>query len=284
MIQTKNKEPVGQNQYSINPPFLIGVRVEGSLKSRLYNPGNHNFRVGTQVIVESDRGPQMGIIASNKIPNIVKIKNKALRVLRSFNENDFQAQARKIKTEERAKEICQQIIKKLKLEMILSRVSLASQEKKVIFFFTAEGRVDFRQLIKELVSKLRQRIEMKQVGIRDEASVINGYGVCGETLCCSTFLEGFSPVTIRMAKDQGLALNPSKISGACGRLMCCLQYEHQIYKELLQTLPKVGSSIQTPGGSAKVLKNNIIEQTIVVSLEDESILTYSKKELSEQQK
>ncbi len=281
---SQSKEPIGQKQHSIKPPFLIGVRVEGFPKSMLYNPGNHNFRVGTQVIVESDQGPQMGTIASNKIPNIGKVKNKIQRVLRSFNENDFQAQARKNKQEEHAKEVCQQIIKKLKLEMSLSRVSLILHERKIVFFFTAEGRVDFRQLIKELVSKLKQRIEMKQVGIRDEASVINGQGICGETLCCSTFLEGFSPVTIRMAKDQGLALNPSKISGACGRLMCCLQYEHQTYKELLQSLPKVGSSIQTPGGSAKVLKNNIIEQTIVVSLEDESILTYSKKELSEQQK
>ena len=281
---SQSKEHIGQKQHSIEPPFLIGVRVEGFPKSMLYNPGNHNFRVGTQVIVESDQGPQMGTIASNKIPNIGKVKNKIQRVLRSFNENDLQAQARKNKQEEHAKEVCQQIIKKLKLEMSLSRVSLILHERKIAFFFTAEGRVDFRQLIKELVSKLKQRIEMRQVGIRDEASVINGHGICGETLCCSTFLEGFSPVTIRMAKDQGIALNPSKISGACGRLMCCLQYEHQTYKELLQSLPKVGSNIQTPGGSAKVLKNNIIEQTVLVRLEDESILTYSKKELSEQQK
>ena len=281
---SQSKEHIGQKQHSIEPPFLIGVRVEGFPKSMLYNPGNHNFRVGTQVIVESDQGPQMGTIASNKIPNIGKVKNKIQRVLRSFNENDFQAQARKNKQEEHAKEVCQQIIKKLKLEMSLSRVSLILHERKIVFFFTAEGRVDFRGLIKELVSKLKQRIEMRQVGIRDEASVINGHGICGETLCCSTFLEGFSPVTIRMAKDQGIALNPSKISGACGRLMCCLQYEHQTYKELLQSLPKVGSNIQTPGGSAQVLKNNIIEQTIVVRLEDESMLTYSKKELSEQQK
>jgi len=159
-------------------------------------------------------------------------------------------------------------------------VNHLSQEKKIVFFFTAEGRVDFRQLIKELVSNLKQRIEMKQMGIRDEASAIKGYGICGETLCCSTFLEEFTPVTIRMAKDQGLALNPSKISGACGRLMCCLQYEHQTYKELSQSMPKLGGNVQTPGGLGKVVQNNIIKQTVLVKLEDESMLTYSIEELS----
>jgi cell fate regulator YaaT (PSP1 superfamily) len=154
------------------------------------------------------------------------------------------------------------------------------QEKKIVFFFTAEGRVDFRQLIKELVSNLKQRIEMKQMGVRDEARAIKGHGVCGETLCCSTFLKEFTPVTIRMAKDQGLALNPSKISGACGRLMCCLQYEHQTYKELSQSMPKLGENVQTPGGLGKVIQNNIIKQTVLVRLEDESILTYSIEELS----
>jgi len=164
--------------------------------------------------------------------------------------------------------------------MNLSRVNHISQEKKIVFFFTAEGRVDFRQLIKELVSNLKQRIEMKQMGVRDEARSIKGYGVCGETLCCSTFLEEFTPVTIRMAKDQGLALNPSKISGACGRLMCCLQYEHQTYKELSQSMPKLGRNIQTPKGLGKVIQRNILKQTVLVRLEDESILTYSIEELS----
>ncbi|SVD95804.1 uncharacterized protein METZ01_LOCUS448658, partial [marine metagenome] len=196
------------------------------------------------------------------------------------NENDLQAQTRKKQTEQRAKELCQQIINKLKIKMNLSRVNHISQEKKIVFFFTAEGRVDFRQLIKELVSNLKQRIEMKQMGVRDEARAIKGYGVCGETLCCSTFLEEFTPVTIRMAKDQGLALNPSKISGACGRLMCCLQYEHQTYKELSQSMPKLGRNIQTPRGLGKVIQSNILKQTVLVRLEDESILTYSIEELS----
>ena len=280
MIQALKEDSTLPKKHPKKPSFLIGVRTEGSFKSTLHDPGKQNFRVGTQVVVESDNGAQTGIIASNKIPNIRKAEDKIPRILRTFNENDLQAQTRKKQTEQCAKELCQQIINKLKIKMNLSRVNHISQEKKIVFFFTAEGRVDFRQLIRELVSNLKQRIEMKQMGVRDEARAIKGYGVCGETLCCSTFLEEFTPVTIRMAKDQGLALNPSKISGACGRLMCCLQYEHQTYKELSQSMPKLGRNIQTPGGLGKVMQNNILKQTVLVRLEDESMLTYSIEELS----
>ena len=280
MIQALQENSILPKKNPKTPSFLIGVRIEGAPKSRLYDPGKQNFRVGTQVVVESDNGAQTGIIASNKIPNITNTENKVPRILRTFNKNDLQTQTRKKQTEQRAKELCQQIINKLKIKMNLSRVNHILQEKKIVFFFTAEGRVDFRQLIKELVSNLKQRIEMKQMGVRDEARAIKGYGVCGETLCCSTFLKEFTPVTIRMAKDQGLALNPSKISGACGRLMCCLQYEHQTYKELSQSMPKLGENVQTPGGLGKVIQNNIIKQTVLVRLEDESILTYSIEELS----
>ena len=280
MIQALKEDSTLPKKHPKKPSFLIGVRTEGSFKSSLHDPGKQNFRVGTQVIVESANGARTGIIASNKIPNIRKVEDKIPRILRTFNQNDLQAQTRKKQTEQRAKELCQQIINKLKMKMNLSRVNHISQEKKIVFFFTAEGRVDFRQLIKELVSNLKQRIEMKQMGVRDEARAIKGYGVCGETLCCSTFLEEFTPVTIRMAKDQGLALNPSKISGACGRLMCCLQYEHQTYKELSQSMPKLGRNIQTPRGLGKVIQSNILKQTVLVRLEDESILTYSIEELS----
>ena len=280
MIEALKEDSTLPKKHPKKPSFLIGVRTEGSFKSSLHDPGKQNFRVGTQVVVESDNGARTGIIASNKIPNIRKVEDKIPRILRTFNQNDLQAQTRKKQTEQRAKELCQQIINKLKIKMNLSRVNHISQEKKIVFFFTAEGRVDFRQLIKELVSNLKQRIEMKQMGIRDEARAIKGYGVCGETLCCSTFLGEFTPVTIRMAKDQGLALNPSKISGACGRLMCCLQYEHQTYKELSQSMPKLGRNIQTPRGLGKVIQSNILKQTVLVRLEDESILTYSIEELS----
>ena len=260
------------------PRFLIGVRVENAPKSALFDPGKLNIRVGAQVMVETDQGIQIGVVASNKIPNIIQ-KEVAKRILRISNKNDLQTQVRKLKIEQDSKELCLQKIKELKLKMSLSRVTNIPKENKIIFFFTAEGRIDFRQLIKELISNLKQRIEMKQMGVRDEARVIKGYGVCGEELCCSSFLEEFTPVSIKMAKDQGLVLNPSKISGVCGRLMCCLQYEHENYKELVKGMPQVGKNIQTPSGPGRVLKNNIIEQTVLIRLEDESILTYSLDEL-----
>ena len=281
MDQTLTKEqaqPRGENR---EPRFLIGIRVGDTLQSELFNPAKLNLRVGMQVMVETSYGTLLGVVVSNKVPNLNKKKREFRRVLRVANENDFQAETRKLDQEKRAKDLCAKKILELKLPMNLSRVVHIKKLKRIIFFFTAEGRVDFRQLIKELGSGLRHRIEMRQVGVRDEARSITGYGVCGETLCCSRFLQSFTPVTIRMAKDQGLALNPTKISGVCGRLMCCLQYEYEIYKNLIKGMPKVNRKIQTPDGPGKVLNNDILKQNILVRLDDESIMTYPLDELRE---
>ncbi len=264
------------------PRFLIGIRVRDKGKSELYDPGHLQLKVGMSVIIESGNNQEMGVVASNKIINFTKNGSATYsRVLRAANENDVQALERREALERRAKNLCNEKIAELKLPMSLSRVVHLPPANKTIFFFTAEGRVDFRQLIKELASNLHHRIEMKQVGVRDEARAIGGNGVCGESLCCSTFLDEFTPVTIRMAKDQGLALNPSKISGVCGRLMCCLQYEHGTYRDMIRGLPKPGSKIETPDGPGKVMKNEILEQNIVVRLEDESVMTYSLDELKD---
>ena len=265
-----------------SPNFVIGIRVENYDKSITFDLMNLKLRVGMRVMVESHEGPKLGVVASNKIINFRQDRKEPLRkVLRIANENDLQAQARRENMENKAKLLCVEKIGKLNLPMNLSRVVHQLGANKTIFYFTAEGRVDFRQLIKELVSNLRHRIEMKQVGIRDEAGAITGYGICGETLCCSRFLTEFNPVTIRMAKDQGLALNPNKISGVCGRLMCCLQYEHEVYRELIGGLPKVNAKIDTPDGAGKVLKNEILEQKILVHLDSESIMTYHLDELKD---
>jgi cell fate regulator YaaT (PSP1 superfamily) len=269
-------------QESSVPKFLIGIRVRDKGKSELFDPGQLKLKVGMTVVVESGHNQELGIVASNKIINFIKKESQSYsRVMRTANENDLQAQERREAVERRAKNLCNEKIDELKLPMNLSRVVHLPAGNKTMFFFTAEGRVDFRQLIKELASNLHHRIEMKQVGVRDEARAIGGNGVCGESLCCSTFLDEFTPVTIRMAKDQGLALNPSKISGVCGRLMCCLQYEHGTYKELIRALPKPGNKIETPDGPGKVLKNEILEQNIVVRLDDESVMTYSLDELKD---
>ena len=265
---------------STKPKFLIGIRINKQVKSTLYDPNNLKLRVGMSVIINTSEGLKMGLVASNKIINFTKTKDQNYyKVIRVANEFDFQNENRRQKTEERAKTLCSKQIIELKLPMNLSRVVYQPQMNKTIFFFTAEGRVDFRQLIRGLASNLRHRIEMKQVGVRDEAKAIGGFGICGETLCCSSWLPNFSPVTIKMAKTQGLALNPSKISGVCGRLMCCLQYEHENYKEMAKNLPKANSDIHTPDGPGKVLKNEILEQKVVVRLNDESIMTYHQEEL-----
>ena len=260
--------------------FVIGVRILDQVKSELYNPEDLKLKVGMTVMINTQQGLKMGVVASNKMRNFRE--NRSFnRVLRIANDNDFQVESRRNQVEEKARILCNDKIVELKLPMNLSRVVHQPHMNKTIFFFTAEGRVDFRQLIRDLASNLRHRIEMRQVGVRDEARVIGGYGVCGETLCCSTWLPDFTPVTIKMAKNQGMALNPSKISGVCGRLMCCLQYEHDNYKNLIKNLPRINSPIQTPEGPGRVLKNEILEQRVVVRLEDENIVTYHLDELPE---
>jgi cell fate regulator YaaT (PSP1 superfamily) len=277
--KTKKTEDI-----STPPKFLIGVRISNQAKSQLYDPKELKLRVGITVMVNSNQGLKMGLVASNKIINFRKDKNESFyKVLRVANENDFEAENRRLSVEQKAKTLCSEKIIELKLPMSLSRVVHQPHMNKTIFFFTAEGRVDFRQLIRDLASNLRHRIEMKQVGVRDEAKVIGGFGICGETLCCSSWLPDFTPVTIKMAKNQGLALNPSKISGVCGRLMCCLQYEHDNYKEMVKGMPRVNSQVQTPDGPGKVLKNEILAQRVMVRLDDESINTYPKEELKVKQ-
>lgn len=272
-----------QNPSAKQPPkFVIGVRVIDQIKSELYNPGELKLKVGMTVMVNTQQGLKMGVVASNKVLNFSK-DSQETRVLRIANDNDFHAEGKRKQIEEKARNLCLNKVAELELPMNLSRVVHQPHMNKTIFFFTAEGRVDFRQLIRDLAANLRHRIEMKQVGVRDEAKVIGGYGVCGETLCCSTWLADFTPVTIKMAKNQGMALNPSKISGVCGRLMCCLQYEHDNYKALIKNLPRVNSHIKTPDGPGRVLKNEILEQRVVVLLEDDSVMTYALDELPKSQ-
>jgi cell fate regulator YaaT (PSP1 superfamily) len=267
------------------PPakFVIGIRVRGSIKSESCNPQNLPLRVGMQVMVDTHDGPKIGKVVSNKIINIRKDPNFAPPgILRIADEKDRAKERNMEERESNANLLCWSLIDQLGLAMNLSRVVYFEEMNKTIFYFTAEGRIDFRELVKQLAGKLRHRIEMRQVGVRDEAKAITGHGICGQSLCCSTFLTEFTPVTIRMAKDQGLALNPSKISGVCGRLMCCLQYEHDLYRTMIKELPKVGKIIDTPEGPGKVVKNDILKQVISVRLlEDDYMMYYHLDELRE---
>lgn len=264
------------------PKFVIGVRLHGNEKTMRYDPGDSTFRVGTPVMVETDDGPRLAVVSSNKILNFGKDSKETVRkILRLADPQDHKNHEKIKSIERKSINVCRDKIDQLNLPMNLSRVSFLQEINKTVFYFTAEGRIDFRELVKLLAQNLRTRIEMRQVGVRDEAKVITGYGVCGEQLCCSTFLQEFTPVTIRMAKDQGLALNPSKISGVCGRLMCCLQYEHQNYKGLIKNLPKVGHRIETPDGPGRVMKNHILQQMIQVQLDDEDVIIYHLDDLKD---
>ncbi len=257
------------------PKFVIGVRVRGSLKSESCNPHDLILRVGMQVMVDTFDGPKMGQVVSNKIINIRKDPGFAPPgILRIADEKDRAKEKNQKERESNASLLCWSLIDQLGLAMNLSRVVYFEEMNKSMFYFTAKGRIDFRELVKQLAAKLRHRIELRQVGVRDEAKAITGHGICGQSLCCSTFLPEFTPVTIRMAKDQGLALNPSKISGVCGRLMCCLQYEHDLYRSMIQELPKIGKIIDTPEGPGKVVKNDILKQVITVRLLDDDYTMY----------
>lgn len=265
------------------PKFVIGIRVRGSLKSELCNTQDLTLRVGAHVMVDTEDGPKIGQVVSNKIINFRKDQGFAPpKILRIANERDLAQEKNKEEREWSSSLLCWEFIDKLGLAMNLSRVVFFEEMNKTIFYFTAEGRIDFRELVKLLAGKLRHRIEMRQAGVRDEAKAITGNGICGQSLCCSTFLQEFTPVTIRMAKDQGLALNPSKISGVCGRLMCCLQFEHEIYRKMIKELPKIGKLIDTPEGPGKVVKNDILKQVITVRLlNDDYMMYYHLDELRE---
>jgi cell fate regulator YaaT (PSP1 superfamily) len=260
--------------------FAIGIRQQGQSASQQFDPQSLKLRVGEKVIVLTGFGEVLGTVASNKIIRTSPEKQPPLfKVVRKAQDKDLEWMKKKETFEQKGKIFCLEKIKELGLTMNLSRVFFFEEDKKITFFFTADGRVDFRELVRMLAAFMKSRIEMRQVGVRDEAKAIAGQGICGQDLCCSRFLDDFTPVTIRMAKDQGLALNPSKISGVCGRLMCCLQYEHEVYRELVGSMPKPGSRVQTPEGPGRVLKNIILEKQVTIALDDESFMTYDVSEL-----
>ena len=219
------------------------------------------------VIVEAERGLDYGQVASE--PVIPEVPDNSLKkVVRKATPDDLkQIESNKEKAKE-AFSICVEKVEQHKLKMNLVEVEYSFDRSKILFYFTADGRIDFRNLVKELARVFKARIEMRQIGVRDEAKFFGGFGPCGRALCCTCFLKDFEPVTIKMAKEQGLPLNPPKISGLCGRLMCCLSYEHQCYRELSKNLPKEGEKIDTPQGKGKVISVNVLRRSAVVEVEE----------------
>ena len=265
---------------------VVGVRFKKAGKIYYFDPDNIDVEKEDNVIVETARGVEFGqvVVGPKEVPEdeIVPPLKKVLRV--ATDEDIASDKENKIK-EEHAFEICLQEIEEHGLEMKLIDVEYTFDNNKVIFYFTADGRVDFRELVKDLAAIFKTRIELRQIGVRDEAKMIGGLGPCGKSLCCSTFLGEFEPVSIKMAKEQNLSLNPTKISGICGRLMCCLKYEHEMYEKILGRLPEIGSIVMTPQGKGIVVETNTLLELakVKVKLPDdtEEIIPFVIDEIEE---
>ena len=247
---------------------IIGVRFKNTGKVYYFDPAEHTVSKGDKVIVETSRGAECGeVILSNREIEDKETNTPLKKMLRVATQQDIEKVEKNREKEKLAFKICQEKILAHELEMKLIDVDYAFDGSKVIFYFTADGRVDFRELVKDLAGVLKTRIELRQIGVRDEAKMLGGLGICGRAFCCNTFLGEFQPVSIKMAKEQGLSLNPTKISGTCGRLMCCLKYEQAAYEDLIKTTPKVGSYVQTPEGKGTVSEVSLMTGNLKVALD-----------------
>jgi len=247
---------------------VVGVRFKKAGKVYYFDPGDLDIEVNTNVIVETARGIEFGevVIPNREVPEC-KIVAPLKKVIRIATEEDKKHAEENGKKEKEAFDICLEKIKKHNLEMKLIDVEYTFDNNKILFYFTADGRVDFRELVKDLAAVFKTRIELRQIGVRDEAKMMGGMGICGRILCCKSFLGEFQPVSIKMAKEQGLSLNPTKISGACGRLMCCLKYEQEVYEELLKKTPNVGAIVETPEGQGAVMEVSLLKGMVKVKLD-----------------
>lgn len=246
---------------------VIGVRFRHGGKVYYFQPGANQIEKGDRVVVETSRGVEYGLVVQGpRLASEEDVVAPVRTILRKATQKDEEVNRRNIESEKEVMEICREKIAKHGLEMKLVECEYTFDGNKILFYFTAEGRVDFRELVKDLASVFKTRIELRQIGVRDEARACPGMGVCGRPFCCQTFLPDFIPVSIKMAKDQNLSLNPTKISGACGRLMCCLKYEESTYEDLTRGLPAEGDLVQTPDGAGEVLHVNVLRQLLKVGI------------------
>jgi cell fate regulator YaaT (PSP1 superfamily) len=247
------------------------VQVRAGKLEKIFQAEANNLHLlsGKQCIVESDRELEFGeVLSEPKMILEAEVPKSLRRVVRIATSEDMKQQEENKKKEREAFQTCVRKITERNLPMKLVLVEIPFSRNRITFYFTAEERVDFRELIKDLAHVFRTRIEMRQIGVRDEAKMLGGIGCCGRALCCATFLKSFEPVGIRMAQNQRLSLNPDKISGLCGRLMCCLAFEHELYREMRRSLPKEGTEVATEKGLGKVTGLNVLKQTVTVELED----------------
>ncbi len=256
---------------------VIGVRFKKAGKIYFFDPQNFDVKLNDYVIVETSMGEELGkVLINSKELKQEKISEPLKKVIRIATEEDLKTMEKYKSKEPEALKICAEKIKKHKLDMNLIDVEYKFDGSKIMFYFTADGRIDFRDLVKDLASIFKTRIELRQIGVRDEVRRMGGNGICGRELCCCSFLGNFETVSIKMAKEQNIALNPSKISGNCGRLMCCLKYEQEAYEEKLKRLPKVGAIVKTQDGKGTVDRIEILKEKVNVKFKDGDEFYYKK--------
>ncbi|WPX09273.1 PSP1 domain-containing protein [Anaerocellum danielii] len=249
---------------------VVGVRFKKAGKIYWFDPNNIDLKAGDDVIVETVRGIEMGkvMIEKREVPD-EEIVQPLKKVVRKATEEDYKKAQENMEKAARALEICKEKVQKHGLPMKLLHAEYTFDNNKLLFYFTAEGRVDFRELVKDLAAVFRTRIELRQIGVRDDTKFRGGLGPCGREVCCAVHLCEFVPISIKMAKQQGLVLNPAKISGLCGRLMCCLTYEQKFYEEAMLHLPGIGAIVKTADGVGEVVEVNVLKEKIKVRFEDE---------------
>ena len=261
---------------------IVGVRFRKPGKVYFFDPGYIQLNLKDKVVVETSMGEDLGEVVINKreIPDD-KFTTELKKVVRLATNKDLKKLEENKAKEKKALQTCKEKIKKHKLEMNLVDVEYKFDNSKIIFYFTADGRVDFRELVKDLAAIYKTRIELRQIGVRDEVRKIGGNGVCGRELCCCSFLNNFDIVSIKMAKEQSTSLNPSKISGNCGRLMCCLKYEQEVYEDKIKRLPKVGSIVKTEEGEGVVTSVEVLKEVLRVQFKNDDITTYKNYKASD---
>ncbi len=258
---------------------IIGVRFKSVGKIYYFDPQSYDVSMGDKVIVETARGVECGeVVLCDREIDETKFTNPVKPIIRIATLNDFKIIEKNRQKEKDAFKICEQKIAAHKLKMNLIDVECTFDNNKLLFYFTAENRVDFRELVKDLAAVFRTRIELRQIGVRDEAKMLGGLGICGQPFCCSRFLGEFQPVSIKMAKEQGLSLNPTKISGTCGRLMCCLKYEQDSYEDLLKHTPKVGAIVKTADGRGVVEEVNLLTGKLRIKMDKNDNVVSVKKD------
>lgn len=257
---------------------IIGVKFKKPGKVYFFDPGTLHVNIKTKVIVETALGEEIGeVVAKKKLLPEMQVSTQLKKIIRIANYKDLKHHEENKKKEKEGFKICEEKIKKLKLNMHLIDVEYSFDNSKLLFYFTADERVDFRELVKELAAIFKTRIELRQIGVRDEVRRIGGNGICGRELCCCSFLNNFEAVSIKMAKEQNMSLNPSKISGNCGRLMCCLKYEQEVYEDKLNHLPKIGAIVKTEDGEGIVDSIETLKEIVKVKLKDDNGETYFKR-------